>query len=153
MLQYALLGAPALGLVGLLVVWGIYVYISKQDAGNDKMKDIALQIRDGAMAYMRRQTMYVGVFMICVTILLALFLKPYNVQTAVAYFCGALTSMLCGFIGMAAATKANVRTANAANKHGAAGMAKRSPWHSAAVRLWDSRLPVSGWSGLAHCTG
>jgi K(+)-stimulated pyrophosphate-energized sodium pump len=73
---------------------------------------------------MKRQMMYVGTFVVVITVLLALFLKPYNLQSAAAFFCGALASILCGVIGMSAATKANVRTANAANKHGAAGMAQ-----------------------------
>jgi len=116
--------APALGAVGLLVIAGIYRSVSKADPGNEKMKEIAGLIRDGASAYMKRQAIYVISFVVIVAIIMALFLKPYNLQSAIAYLCGALTSMLCGVIGMSGATKTNVRTANAANKHGAEGMAK-----------------------------
>jgi K(+)-stimulated pyrophosphate-energized sodium pump len=103
----------------------MYNFISRQDPGNEKMQSIAALVREGAFAYMRRQTIYVGIFIVVVFILLARFLQQegiegYGWKTAIAFVCGAMTSMLCGFIGMSASTKANVRTANAANKNGMA---------------------------------
>src|SRR3989339_1520920 len=112
--------APWLGVLGLVVIALISMSISKADDGNDKMRHIASLIKEGAMAYMSRQLINVGIFIACVVILLALFLKPYGIETAIAYAAGGIISILCGFIGMRAATKANVRTAAAANKFGMA---------------------------------
>jgi K(+)-stimulated pyrophosphate-energized sodium pump len=108
---------PWLGVVGLIVVAGIYSFVSKQDAGNDKMKLIAGLIREGAFAYMRRQLITVSTFIVVIAVLLWVSLDKF---TSIAYVLGAMTSMLCGFIGMSASTKANVRTANMANKKGMA---------------------------------
>ena len=112
---------PLLGVIGLLTILAIYIFISRQKPGNEKMIAIANQIREGSMTYMRRQLLFVGVFVMIVFILLAVFLKDKNIPnfgiySAAAYALGGMTSMICGFIGMSASTKANVRTANAANK-------------------------------------
>ncbi len=122
--------APVLGVVGLLVIVGIYMSLMKQDDGNDKMKQIAALVREGAMAYMSTQMKYVGSFVVLVAVLLAVFLTGkdadgnpianFGILTAVAYLCGATTSFLCGLIGMNASTRANVRTSAAANKSGMA---------------------------------
>ncbi|MBE3092563.1 MAG: sodium/proton-translocating pyrophosphatase, partial [Chloroflexi bacterium] len=116
---------PLLGVIGLLTILAIYIFISRQNPGNEKMVEIANQIREGAMTYMRRQLLYVGVFVVIIFILLVIFLKDPNIPkfgiyTAIAFALGGMTSMICGFIGMSASTKANVRTANAANKSGMA---------------------------------
>lgn len=116
---------PILGVIGLLTIIAIYIFISRQNPGNEKMVGIANQIREGAMTYMKRQLLFVGAFVVIVFVLLAVFLKDKNVPnfgilSAAAYALGGMTSMICGFIGMSASTKANVRTANAANKKGMA---------------------------------
>jgi len=112
---------PILGVIGLLTILAVYIFISRQNSGNEKMVGIANQIREGAMTYMRRQLLYVGVFVVIIVALLAIFLKDPNIPnfgiyTAIAYALGGMTSITCGFIGMSASTKANVRTANAANQ-------------------------------------
>jgi K(+)-stimulated pyrophosphate-energized sodium pump len=112
---------PILGVIGLLTILAVYIFISRQNPGNKKMVEIANQIREGAMTYMRRQLLYVGVFVVIIFTLLFIFLKDPNIPnfgiyTAIAYALGGVTSMICGFIGMSASTKANVRTANAANQ-------------------------------------
>lgn len=114
---------PLIGVIGLLTILAIYIFISRQNPGNEKMVGIANQIREGAMTYMRRQLLYVGVFVVIIVTLLVIFLKDPNIPnfgiyTAIAYALGGMTSMICGFIGMSASTKANVRTAKAANKKG-----------------------------------
>jgi K(+)-stimulated pyrophosphate-energized sodium pump len=119
-MQGLLFYIPWLGVAGFVIIAAMYVFIDKQDAGTEKMKAIASQIREGAMAYMRRQFINLSIFIVIVFVLLFLYLKPYNVQTAFAYLLGSITSLICGFIGMSASTKANVRTANAANKSGMA---------------------------------
>lgn len=100
------------GLAGLIIGGFIYLYIRRQPEGSEKMKDIAGKIHTGAMAYLRRQYMILAVFIVIVFLALTYGL---GIQTAIAYLCGAISSMLAGFFGMNAATRANVRTANAAN--------------------------------------
>src|SRR4030043_1235229 len=112
---------PILGVIGLLTILAVYIFVSRQNPGNKKMVEIANQIREGAMTYMRRQLLYVGVFVVIIVSLLVVFLKNPNIPnfgiyTAIAFALGGITSMICGFIGMSASTRANVRTANAANQ-------------------------------------
>jgi len=104
--------APILAVGGLIMAFIIYTYLSKQPDGNEKMREIAAMIHDGAMVYLKRQYTILVVFIVAVAILLAIFINPY---TALAYVGGAISSMLAGFFGMKGATKANVRTAQAAN--------------------------------------
>jgi K(+)-stimulated pyrophosphate-energized sodium pump len=110
--------APVFGLVGLLVVVAIYFWIKKQPDGNDLMRNISDQIHLGAMTYLKQQYSVLVVFIIAVFILLATFLPENGLLTAVAYVFGGICSILAGFIGMSAATRANVRTAWAANQSG-----------------------------------
>lgn len=100
------------GVVGLLIGGFIYLYIDKQPAGSEKMKDIAGKIHQGAMAYLRRQYTILAAFIVIMFLGL---LYGLGIQTAIAFVGGAISSMLAGFFGMNAATRANVRTANAAN--------------------------------------
>ena len=104
--------APIFGITGLATAFLIYGYIKKQPDGNERMKEIAGMIHDGAMVYLRRQYTIIFAFIALVFILLSVFI---NWQTGIAYVGGGMSSMLAGFFGMKAATKANVRTAQAAN--------------------------------------
>jgi len=139
--------APLLGAVGLIVIFFMHKAIVKQDAGNDKMKGIAAQIREGAMAYMGRQAFNVGIFFCIVVLLLICFLRPYGWQTAVAYACGGLTSFLCGLIGMNASTRANSRTAQAANKSGMAKALSMAFNGGAIMGLAVASIGLIGFSG------
>ena len=109
--------APWFGAGGMVVAFIIYLYISKQDAGNDKMKELAKLIHDGAMVFLKREYTILLGFIILVAIFLYLKIAP---QTALAYLAGAMCSMFAGFFGMKGATKANVRTAQAALTDGEA---------------------------------
>ncbi|HCY19160.1 MAG TPA: sodium-translocating pyrophosphatase [Deltaproteobacteria bacterium] len=104
--------APIFGITGLATAFLIYGYIKKQPDGNERMREIAGMIHDGAMVYLRRQYTIIFAFIALVFILLSIFI---NWQTGIAYVGGGMSSMLAGFFGMKAATKANVRTAQAAN--------------------------------------
>ncbi|MFH2035547.1 MAG: sodium-translocating pyrophosphatase [Candidatus Zixiibacteriota bacterium] len=110
--------AQILGVVGILFALMLYYMIKSKPAGNDLMKDIADQIATGAMVFLKREYSILAVFIIIVFILLWLFISS---ATAVAFICGAISSMLAGYFGMQAATKANVRTAAAAKDSGQAG--------------------------------
>lgn len=107
--------SPILGVVGLLVAFGIYFSLARQSAGNELMQDIAGQIQIGAMAFLKREYFVLTFFVALVGILLGFFLRW---ETAGAFVSGAVCSVLAGFFGMRAATKANVRTAQAAKDHG-----------------------------------
>lgn len=104
--------APLFGIGGLLIALWIYGYIKKQPDGTDRMREIAEMIHEGAMVYLKRQYTILLAFIVLIFVLLSIFI---NVPTGIAYVGGAVSSMLAGFFGMKAATKANVRTAQAAN--------------------------------------
>ncbi len=108
-------GAAPLGVVGLAVALAIYLYVKKQPSGNDVMRDLEEQIHSGAMAFLRRENTVLAIFVAVVAVLLGV---AIGWTTSGAYIAGALSSALAGFIGMKAATRANVRTSAAANTEG-----------------------------------
>ncbi len=108
--------APVFGIIGLVIAGVIFASIVKQSDGNEKMREIAEAIHDGAMVFLKSEYIRLGIFIAIVFVLLFVFIAW---QTAVAFVGGALSSMLAGFIGMKAATRANVRTSEAARSHGA----------------------------------
>ncbi len=108
---------PVMGLIGLLYTFIKYNWVSKQDAGTDRMKEISKYIADGAMAFLKAEWKVLGYFVVIVGILLAVMAQanPHSHWSiAIAFVIGAVLSALAGYIGMRAATKANVRTAQAA---------------------------------------
>lgn len=107
---------PALGALGLIFVIWKSAWVTKQDAGTDKMKEIAKHIADGAMAFIKAEYKVLGIFVVCVALLLAFTANSETSSPLVAmsFVMGAFCSGLAGFIGMRIATKANVRTTNAA---------------------------------------
>jgi K(+)-stimulated pyrophosphate-energized sodium pump len=121
--------AWVLGLLGLAIAAGTYRYVKKQPAGTDDMIDIGEQIHDGAMTFLRREYTVLAGFVVIVAILLSL---AIGVTSAVAYVFGALSSVAAGFAGMKAATRANTRTAAAANQEGQ-GKALRVAFFGGAV--------------------
>jgi K(+)-stimulated pyrophosphate-energized sodium pump len=108
-----LVGLPILGVFGLVFTFWIYLNLKKCSEGSDVMRELAAAIREGAMVFLKREYSILIFFVIFVAILLAM-TKSIGVQTAGAFVFGALSSMLAGFLGMRAATLANVRTAQAA---------------------------------------
>jgi K(+)-stimulated pyrophosphate-energized sodium pump len=108
---------PFLGIVGLAAAYFIYRQIMRIPAGDTAVTDIGDQIHLGAMVFMGREFKTLGIFGAIVLVLLFVFL---GADTAVAYLTGALASGLAGYFGMFTATRANVRTTTAANRHGAA---------------------------------
>jgi len=108
---------PAMGIIGLLYTLVKYNWVSKQDAGDSRMKEISTYIAEGAMAFLRAEWKILTYFVVVVGLLLA-FMGSRNPDShwsiAIAFIVGAFSSALAGYIGMRAATKANVRTAHAA---------------------------------------
>ena len=107
--------APFLGLGGLLCSLLLYFYIKKAPAGNPEMVEIAEAIHEGAMTFLRREYTIIAGFIVIVFALLFAFVGAY---TSYAFLAGSICSILAGFVGMNAATHANVRTAQAANQQG-----------------------------------
>jgi K(+)-stimulated pyrophosphate-energized sodium pump len=108
---------PVMGIIGLLYTLVKFNWVSKQDAGTDRMKEISTYIAEGAMAFLKAEWKVLGYFVVIVGILLAVMAQanPHSHWSiAIAFVVGAVLSALAGFIGMKAATKANVRTAQAA---------------------------------------
>lgn len=105
------------GLGGLIIAWMIFMFIKKQDEGTELMRDIAKRIHLGAMVFLKTEYKILAIFIVIVCSLLAKFI---NLQTCIAFLGGACCSMLAGYFGMNAATRANVRTANAATLKGQA---------------------------------
>jgi K(+)-stimulated pyrophosphate-energized sodium pump len=98
-----------------LIALAIYLGISKLDAGNERMKEIAHEIHLGAMVFLRTEYLVIACFIVVVFGLLAKFI---NLWTGIAFVSGGCCSMLAGFFGMHAATIANVRTTQAAATKG-----------------------------------
>ena len=107
--------APVLGAAGLLCAGLIYLYVARQADGTSRMREIATDIHEGSVTFLKREYSVLGVFIAAV---FALVFWGINLATALSFFGGALCSLCAGFIGMKAATKANVRTACAANWDG-----------------------------------
>tara|TARA_B100001142_G_scaffold40798_1_gene36388 strand:- start:238 stop:2232 length:1995 start_codon:yes stop_codon:yes gene_type:complete len=107
---------PLLGAFGLLVALAIYIVVSRYPAGNEAVTKIGDQIHSGAMTFMKREYSYLVPF---AAVVIALVYWQLGSSTAIAVFSGALSSAVAGWLGMYAATKANVRTATAASESGA----------------------------------
>jgi K(+)-stimulated pyrophosphate-energized sodium pump len=108
---------PVMGLIGLLYTFVKFNWVSRQDAGSDRMKEISNYIADGAMAFLKAEWKILGYFVVIVAILLAVMASanPHSHwMIAVAFVVGAVFSATAGYIGMKVATRANVRTAHAA---------------------------------------
>ena len=108
--------APALAVVALLFAFYKIAFVSKQDAGTERMKEIAAAINDGAKAFLFAEYKILAIFVVVLFIAIGLGLGSWI--TALCFLFGALFSILAGYIGMNVATKANVRTANAARESG-----------------------------------
>ena len=108
---------PVFGVVALIFVFLKSGWVSKQDEGDQKMARIAKNIADGAMAFLKAEYKVLAIFVVAVAVLL--YFKGNaeegsNGMIAVSFIVGAICSALAGFIGMKVATKANVRTTQAA---------------------------------------
>ena len=110
--------APALAVVALLFAVYKIAFVSKQDAGTDRMKEISASINEGAKAFLFAEYKILAIFVVVLFLAIGLFLGENSWITAVCFLCGALFSILAGYVGMNVATKANVRTANAARTSG-----------------------------------
>ena len=104
-----------LGIVGLAFALGLFLSVKRQSPGNQLMQEISEVIHRGAMIFLKKEYSILVVFILIVFVLLA---WKIGIWTGVAFLSGAACSMLAGFLGMNAATRANVRTTEAARGSG-----------------------------------
>ena len=142
-----LLIPPLLGLVGMVAALIVYRLVMKYPDGQDKVKKIGDQIHNGALAFMKTEYKYLLAFMAVLVILVYFAL---GVHSAIAVITGAAASSLAGFIGMYAATKANVRTATAAQQDGAAAALSVSFYGGSVMGLCVASLGLIGLGGLYY---
>ncbi|MFT7688913.1 MAG: K(+)-stimulated pyrophosphate-energized sodium pump, partial [Candidatus Azotimanducaceae bacterium] len=109
---------PIFGVFGLVCALIIYVLMTRYSVGGEKIQKIAKAIHEGAMVFMNREYMMLALF--AGPLFILLLVSPLGWHTALSFAVGAITSALAGYLGMFAATKANVRTTAAAQESGAA---------------------------------
>lgn len=144
--------APIAGLSAIGLALYLYVYITRQESGTDKMQEIAGSIKEGAKAYLKRQNITLAFFVLIMASVLSVLYTlrggiPYGISVAVAYVFGSICSTIAAYIGMMAAVEANVRTANAAKQ----GLKKAFPmafYGGAIMGLFVVGLALLGISSL-----
>ena len=139
--------SPVLGLLGMAMAYVVYMLVMKYPDGEDKVKKIGDQIHTGALTFMKTEYKYLFIFMTVIVALAWFALGPY---TAIAVIVGALCSSIAGFIGMYAATKANVRTATAAQKDGPAAALSVSFYGGSVMGLCVAALGLIGLGALYY---
>ena len=138
---------PVLGIVGLIAAFVVYLLVMQYPDGEKKVKKIGDQIHSGALAFMKTEYKYLLIFILILVGLVWLGLGMYS---AIAVIVGAACSSLAGFIGMYAATKANVRTATAAKKEGAAAALSVSFYGGSVMGLCVASLGLIGLGALYY---
>ena len=138
---------PLLGLLGLVAAFVVYLLVMKYPDGEDKVKKIGDQIHTGALAFMKTEYKYLLIF---ISVLVVLVWFALGIYSAVAVVVGAACSSLAGFIGMYAATKANVRTATSAQKDGPAAALSVSFYGGSVMGLCVAALGLIGLGALYY---
>ncbi len=137
---------PALGLGGLVVAFVIYQLMLKYSDGDDKVKRIAELIHEGAMVFMHRE--YKMLAMFAIVLLVLILVSPLGVNTAISFVVGALSSATAGYLGMFAATRANVRTTVAAHESGQASALTVSFYGGSVMGMCVASLGLVGLGSL-----
>ena len=142
-----LLLPPILGVVGMIAALVVYLLVMKYPDGEDKVKKIGDQIHKGALAFMKTEYKYLLIF---IAVLVVLVWFALGIHSAIAVITGAACSSLAGFIGMYAATKANVRTATAAQQDGEAAALSVSFYGGSVMGLCVASLGLIGLGTLYY---
>ena len=142
--------APALGVLGLLIVVIIYQWIKKQPGGSGAVKKIGEQIHIGAIVFMKREYQMLSMFALVLLVLLYFFL---GWESALCFVVGAVASATAGYIGMNTATIANVRTAQAAHDEGSASALTVAFFGGSVMGLSVAALGLLGLGGLYYFFG
>ena len=112
---------PAIGILAVVIAAALAVWVGKQDEGTDKMKEIAAAIHEGAQAFLMAEYKILVIFIVVLFLAIGF---GIGWTTAICFVIGAIFSTIAGYAGMQVATRANVRTANAAKE---GGMTKALP--------------------------
>ena len=142
--------AAGAGLFGLVVAFMLYQQVNKVKIDNDKVANITEEIQKGAMAFLFAEYRVLLIFVVVVGVALS---QLNDTKTAIAFFAGALASVLAGFSGMRAATSANGRTTMAAKNDGKAGALAVSYNGGAVMGLSVGGLGLLGISLVAYWLG
>ena len=142
--------APALGVLGLLIVVIIYQWIKKQPGGSGAVEKIGEQIHIGAIVFMKREYQMLSMFALVLLVLLYFFL---GWESALCFAIGAISSATAGYIGMNTATIANVRTAQAAHDEGSASALTVAFFGGSVMGLAVAALGLLGLGGLYYFFG
>ena len=142
--------AAAAGLVGLVIAFILYQQVNKVKIDDEKVASITKEIQEGAMAFLVAEYKVLAIFVVVVGAVLA-FLN--DVETSIAFFAGAIASVIAGFSGMRAATSANGRTTMAAKTDGRAGALAVSYNGGAVMGLSVGGLGLLGISLVAYWLG
>src|ERR1017187_5135210 len=154
--EYVIYLAPVLGVLGLIVMAMKSAWVSKQDAGDAKMQELAGYIADGAMAFLKAEWRVLSIFVVFAAALLAYSGTVHEIHgkeihsswiISIAFIIGAVFSATAGYIGMKVATKANVRTTQAARTSLAKAL-KVSFTGGTVMGLGVAGLAVLGLGGL-----
>ncbi|MGB5323903.1 MAG: sodium-translocating pyrophosphatase, partial [Pseudomonadales bacterium] len=144
-MENLILYPPIVGAVGLLIAFFIYRVMFEYSEGTAAVKKIGDQIHLGAMVFMRREYSMLLAF---VAVLVLLSWIALGSKTAIAVIAGALSSSIAGWLGMYAATKANVRTATAASESGQAAALTVAFYGGSIMGLCVAALGLIGLGGL-----
>ena len=150
-MSFNLMLPPILGVVGLVIAFVIYTKMSRASDGQAKERGIAEQIHIGAMVFMHRE--YKLLLAFAAVLIVGILISPLGTNTAIAFVAGAVSSATAGYLGMYAATKANVRTAVAANTEGAASALNIAFYGGSIMGLCVASLGLLGLGGLYYYFG
>ena len=146
MLEQLYSAPPILGLVGLAIAFFIYTVMSRREIPDGEVQKIGEQIHLGAMVFMKREYTYLFIF--AAVLLGLILLSDLGNDTALSFVVGASSSALAGWLGMYAATKANVRTAVAANDEGASSALSVAFYGGSIMGLCVASLGLIGLGSL-----
>ena len=137
-------------LIGLVFAFVLTKRVNSVDAGTDRMKEIASAITEGARAFLFAEYRILAIFIVVLFVVLCFLRNPL---TAVCFLCGAVLSIIAGYCGMTVATKANVRTANAARTSGMNKALNVAFSGGAVMGMCVAGLGLLGVAGLYVITG
>lgn len=137
-------------LIGLVFAFVLTKRVNAVDAGTDRMKEIASAIAEGARAFLFAEYRILAIFIVVLFVVLCFLRNPL---TAVCFLCGAVLSIIAGYCGMTVATKANVRTANAARTSGMNKALNVAFSGGAVMGMCVAGLGLLGVAGLYVITG
>ena len=137
-------------IIGLVFAFVLTKRVNSVDAGTDRMKEIASAIAEGARAFLFAEYRILAIFIVVLFVVLCFLRNPL---TAVCFLCGAVLSIIAGYCGMTVATKANVRTANAARTSGMNKALSVAFSGGAVMGMCVAGLGLLGVAGLYVITG